>query len=72
MNPSKVVGMLLIVAGAAGLAYGSFDYTRDKQTTQIGPLSLTVKDTRTVNVPIWAGVVAVVLGAGLLFVPVRK
>jgi len=72
MNPSKLVGTLLIVAGAAGLAYGGFSYTRDQQTTQIGPLSLTVKDTRTVNVPIWAGVAAIVAGAGLLLIPVRK
>jgi hypothetical protein len=72
MNPSKIVGTLLIVAGAAGLAYGGFSYTRDKQTTQIGPLSLTVKDTHTVNVPVWAGVAAVALGAGLLLIPIRK
>jgi len=72
MNLSKALGTLLIVAGVAGLVYGGFDYTRDKQTTQIGPLSLTVKDTRTVNVPIWAGVAAIVLGAGLLLIPVRK
>lgn len=72
MNPSKVVGTLLIVAGAAGLAYGGFSYTKDKQTTQIGPLSLTVKDTRTVNVPVWAGVAAVAIGAGLLLIPIRK
>jgi hypothetical protein len=72
MNPSKGAGTLLIVAGVAGLVYGGFSYTRDKQTAQIGPLSLTVKDTRTVNIPIWAGVVAVALGTGLLFIPVRK
>jgi hypothetical protein len=72
MNPSKLVGTLLIVAGAAGLVYGGFNYTRDQQTTKIGPLSLTVKDTRTVNIPVWAGVAAIAVGAGLLLIPIRK
>lgn len=72
MNPTKGVGAFLVVAGAAALLYGGFSYTKDKQTTQIGPIELTVKDTRTVNIPVWAGVVAVALGAGLLFIPVRK
>ena len=72
MNPSKLVGTLLIVAGAAGLAYGGFTYTKDKQTTQLGPIELTVKDTRTVNVPVWAGVAAIAIGAGLLLIPIRK
>ena len=72
MNPSKGVGTVLIVAGAAALLYGGFSYTKDRQTTQLGPIELTVKDTRTVNIPVWAGVVAVALGAGLLFIPMKK
>ncbi len=72
MNPTKGVGTFLVVAGAAALLYGGFSYTKDRQTTQIGPIELTVKDTRTVNIPVWAGVVAVALGAGLLFIPIKK
>lgn len=72
MNPAKGVGTFLVVAGAAALLYGGFSYTKDRQTTQIGPLELTVKDTRTVNIPVWAGVIAVALGAGLLFIPAKK
>ena len=72
MNPSKGVGTFLVVAGAAALLYGGFSYTKDRQTTQIGPIELTVKDTRTVNIPVWAGVVAVALGAGLLFIPTNR
>ena len=72
MNPSTGVGTFLVVAGAVGLLYGGFSYTQDKSSTQIGPIELTVKDTRTVNIPVWAGVVAVVLGTGLLLIPVRK
>jgi hypothetical protein len=58
---------VLIVAGVLGLAYGSFTYTKDTHEAKVGPLSLTVKDKETVNVPVWAGVVAILAGGGLLF-----
>jgi hypothetical protein len=72
VNPIKGVAIVLIAAGVVGLAYGGFTYTKDTQAAQIGPIKLTVKDQRTVNVPVWAGVGAIVVGAGLLLVPIRK
>ena len=66
MNSFKGIALILIAAGVIGLAYGGFTYTRDSQTTKLGPLELTVKDQRHVNIPVWAGVIAIVLGAGLL------
>ena len=56
----------LIVAGALGLAYGSFSFTRETHQAQIGPLSLSVQEKETVNVPLWAGVGAIVIGGALL------
>jgi hypothetical protein len=67
MNAGKIAGLALIVAGVLGLAYGSFTYTKDTHTANVGPLTLSVKDKETVNVPIWAGVVAVLAGGALLF-----
>jgi hypothetical protein len=69
MQPIKGLAMALIVVGAAALAFGGFSYTRDTHSMQMGPISMTVQDRRSVNVPIWAGVCAIVVGAGLLFVP---
>lgn len=71
MNPIKLAGLVLIVAGGLGLAYGSFAYTRESHDLQLGGLELSVKEKQTVNVPVWAGVVAIVLG-GLLFLGTRK
>lgn len=68
MNAVKLMAIALIVAGVLGLMYGGFTYTKDTQKATLGPLELTVKDQRTVNVPVWAGVVAVVAGGVLLFV----
>lgn len=67
MNGIKVAGIALIVAGILGLAYGSFTYTRETHDVKIGPLEMSVKDKETVNVPVWAGVGAIVVG-GLLLV----
>lgn len=72
MSAVKLVGIVLIIAGLLGLVYGGFSYTRETQEAKIGPIELSVKDTQTVNVPIWAGVGAVVAGGGLLLFASRK
>jgi len=66
MSAVKIVAVVLIIAGLLGLVYGQFSYTKETQEAKLGPLELTVKDTETVNVPVWAGVVAIVAGGGLL------
>jgi len=68
MNAIRWTALALIVAGALGLAYGSFSFTRETHEAQIGPLSLSVQEKETVNVPVWAGIGAIVAGAALLLV----
>jgi hypothetical protein len=71
MSTAKLAAIILIVAGAIGLAYGGFSYTSSSQEIGIGSLSVTVDEKRTVPVPVWAGLAAVLLGAGLLVVPAK-
>lgn len=66
MNPIKLVAVLLIVAGILGLAYGGFAYTKKSHDVTIGSFDLSIKEKRTVDVPVWAGVGAIVLGGLLL------
>lgn len=66
MNAVKVIGIVLIVAGAIGLATGGFSYTKETHGAKLGPLELSVKEKETVNVPLWAGIGAIVVGAVLL------
>jgi multidrug transporter EmrE-like cation transporter len=68
MNPLKIVAILLIVAGAIGLAYGGFSYTKETHSAKLGPIELKVTEKETVNVPIWAGLAAVAAGVVLLVV----
>jgi len=66
MNALKMTALALIAAGVLALAYGGFSYTRETHQAKLGPIELSVKDTKTVNVPAWAGIGAIVIGAGLL------
>lgn len=67
MNALKVVALLLIVGGVIGLIYGGITYTKTTHDAKIGPLELSIKDKETVNIPVWAGVGAIVIGGALLF-----
>ena len=67
MSPLKIVAILLLVAGTLGLVYGGFTYTSDTHRADMGPLHMTVKEKDRVNIPVWAGVGAIVVG-GLLLV----
>lgn len=66
MNPIKLVAFALIIAGVLALAYGGFSYTKDTDTAKIGPIEIQVKERERVNVPVWAGVAAAVVGGILL------
>jgi multidrug transporter EmrE-like cation transporter len=72
MNPVKIAGIVLIVAGALGLAYGSFSWTKETHQTKIGPIELSVKERESINVPVWAGVGAIVIGGVLLLLGNKK
>jgi hypothetical protein len=72
MSAVKIVGIVLIAAGILGLVYGGFSYTKETHEAKIGSLELSVKDKETVNVPVWAGVGAIVIGGILLLVPTKK
>jgi TRAP-type C4-dicarboxylate transport system permease small subunit len=68
MKPLTLIGLVLIVAGIAGLAYGSFSYTKDTHEASIGPLALSVTEKKTVNVPVWLGAGAILVGLVLVVV----
>lgn len=71
MNSIKIFGIAIMVAGVLGLAYGGFTYTKETSAVKLGPLELNVKEKERVNIPLWAGVGAIVIG-GLLLAGGRK
>lgn len=68
MNPTKLIGIILIAAGGLGLAYGGFSYTKETTGMKIGPLELKVQEKETVNVPLIVSAGVIALGVFLLVV----
>ena len=72
MNPTKIVGIALIVLGCLGLAYGGFSYTKETSNLKLGPIELKVEEKENVNVPLIVSAAGVVLGIFLLVGVGRK
>jgi len=72
MSVAKIAGILLIAAGALGLAYGQFSYTRKTHEANIAGIEFSLKEKETVRVPTWAGGAAVAAGTLLLLLGRRK
>jgi len=67
MKPIAFVGILLIVLGVAGLAVDNISFTERKTVLDAGPLKITADQQKTVPIPTIAGIVAVAVGLGLVF-----
>jgi hypothetical protein len=68
MGGTRLLAVALLVGGVLALVYGGFTYTKEASTTELGPISIEVKDRERVNVPVWAGVAMVAVGGGLLLI----
>ncbi|MEO7727688.1 MAG: hypothetical protein ABIS45_10585 [Burkholderiales bacterium] len=72
MDAIKVFAIALIVAGILALTYGGFTYTKESHDVKLGPIEFTIKDKETVNIPMWGGIGAIVVGGLLLVFGSRK
>jgi len=64
---NKTFGMILIVLGLLGLAWGGFTYTTREKVIDIGPIHATRDETHHVPLPPIAGAVVLIGGIALLF-----
>jgi len=72
MNPTKLIGIILIVAGGFGLAYGGFSYTKETTGMKLGPIELKVQEKETIAVPLLVSAGAIAIGVFLLVGVGRK
>ena len=67
----KILGIVLICAGALGLVYKGFTYSRPHRK-EIGPFDIHYNTNETVDIPMWGGVAMLVAGGAILAFGVRK
>lgn len=72
MNAMKIAAFILMLGGGAGLLYGKFSYATETHQIKIGTLDMSVAEKETVNIPLWAGVAAIIGGVGLLLYASKK
>ena len=72
MNPTKLIGIILIVAGGLGLAYGGFSYTKETTGVKLGSIELKVQEKETVTVPLIVSAGTIAIGVFLLVAVGRK
>ena len=72
MNGMKIGGIVLIVLGLAGYFTGGFSFNQETTKAQIGPIAINVTEKKSVGVPEWLSIGAVVAGAALLALGFRK
>jgi hypothetical protein len=70
MKPLGILGVVLIIAGVIVLALRGVNYTKDRDTVSVGPLSVSAEEKGFVSPAV--GAVAVVAGVVLVAVGRRR
>ena len=68
----RVLGIVLIVLGVAGLVWRSVSVTREKRGARLGPIELTVKEKERIEIPVPVSVAVVAAGTLLLVFDRRR
>ncbi|KAA0229928.1 DUF3185 domain-containing protein [candidate division KSB1 bacterium] len=72
MKPIMLIGLVLIVLGAAVLVYQGFTYTSREKIIDIGPLQASADTQKTIPVPPLVGGLAIVGGFVMVIMGSRK
>jgi hypothetical protein len=68
MSGTKILGLILLIAGLLGLSYGHFEYTKETHEGQFGPFKFSVAEKETAVIPSWASIAVIAAGVVLLVV----
>lgn len=68
----KPIGIILIVAGILMFVFGKISFTKKEKVVDIGPVEINKNEKKTIDWPNYAGGIAVLAGAVLLFTDRKK
>jgi hypothetical protein len=66
MNPTKLIGIILVAGGLLGLLYGGFSYTKETTGLKLGPIELKVQEKQRINIPLVVSAAGLAIGVFLL------
>jgi hypothetical protein len=66
MGKIAILGVVLIVLGAAGLLVGHFSYTETKPVVKAGPLQINSQEDHSVSIPTIGSIVLLLAGVALV------
>jgi hypothetical protein len=72
MSAARIAGIVLIVAGLAGLIFGGISWTEKKTIVDLGPIQATAKEQKSLPIPAVVSGIAVIAGIVLLVIPARR
>jgi len=68
----KIIGIVLVVVGVLALVYGGISYDKNRTVLEVGSMSVTATEHKSIPVPAVAGVVALVGGVAVLVFGKRR
>ena len=72
MKPAGIVGVVLILLGIAGLAFGGFSFTHKEKVLDLGPIEASADKKESLPIPPLLGALAIVGGVVLVAVGARR
>ena len=72
MKPAAIVGVVLVILGIAGLAFGGFSFTHKEKVIDLGPIQASADKKESLPVPPILGALALIGGVVLLTTSARR
>ena len=72
MKATTIIGALLIIVGAVSLVYRGFNYTSEETVLQVGSVKATAETEKSVAIPTWASIAALVAGVLVIGAGMRR
>lgn len=66
MRIATILGIILIIVGTAGLIWGGFEFPRNREVAEVGPVEVQAETTEDITVPWWLA--GAFLGGGIVLV----
>ena len=72
MKLLQLAGIVLLAVGVLALVYGTVSIPTETHRASVGPIDVTIQEQQTFNIPLWAGIGAIVAGAALMLAAARR